>query len=159
LVYLFHIFQNATNKEFRKILNFILEKSGANTVWIPRTVIDEFKAISKGKKKRDMFMEKMRIILEKTGLELKKYPVHNESRVKELMLEPNLDAGEADAHSQGESLLSSGFMGGVLEVAFLTNDKAYIQWAWEHSSSLKILDWQEVCQTLQLNLGCRKQMN
>ena len=71
----------------------------------------------------------------------------------------NLDAGEADAHSQGESLLSSGFTGRVMEVAFLTNDKAYIQRVREHSSNLKILDWQEICKTLQLNLGCWRQIN
>ncbi len=157
LVYLLIIFKSGSNRELGKILTHILHKTRANAVWIPRCVKTEFLSVHRDRDRREKFLQKLETGLKRKGIELKECNIHNRTLINSLMKTfAKVDCGEADAHTQAESLSSTSPGRDIREVKFLTNDSAYLQWVSRRNLNFEIMDWNDVCRELQLNMGCRK---
>ncbi len=157
LVYLLIIFKSGSNRELEETLTHILRKTRANAVWIPRCVKTEFLSVHRDRDRREKFLQKLETGLKRKGIELKECNIHNRTFIKELMQNfVKIDCGEADAHTQAESLSTRIPEKDIREVKFLTNDRAYLQWVSNMNVNFEIMDWNDVCRELQLNVGCRK---
>ncbi len=156
LVYLHVLFMNGSNRELVKILTHILLKAEANAVWIPGCVKTEFLSVNRGRDRREKFLQKLETSLKRKGIEFKECPIHNRIFIKSLMKSlEEIDCGEADAHTQVESLSSTTPSKDIREVKFLTNDRAYLQWISSTNVNFEVMDWNDICRELQLNMGCR----
>ncbi len=157
LVYLHIIFKSGSNRELERILTHILRKTRANAVWVPRCVKIEFLSVHRKRDRREKFLQKLETGLKRKGIELKECPIHNRTLINSLMENfEKIHCGEADAHTQAESLSSMSPERGIRKVKFLTNDGPYLQWISSTNVNFEILDWNDICRELQLNMGCRK---
>ncbi len=157
LVYLYSIFKNGSNRELKITLEYVLKRARANAVWIPSSVISEFLSVRKNRDKRESFLQKVETILKQKGIDFKECLEQSETSIKSLMEEfENIDRGEADAHTQATALASMEKKSGILGVKFLTNDRGYLHWVSKLSTNFEVLDWNDICKYIGMNMGCRK---